>query len=61
MKEEIEKVIRAFFDEAAGVKLDDSGDGWLFDRDSNWGFEPADLARQIAQKVDSILGSSLPK
>lgn len=61
MTEEIEKIIRAFFDEAAWVKLERQPDGSLWDRDSNWGFDPAELARLIGEKVASELGSALPK
>lgn len=48
MEAEFEKIIRGYFDEQAGVKLNEEPDGELFDRDSNWGFYPAELARLLA-------------
>jgi hypothetical protein len=51
MEAEIEKIIRAYFDEEAGVKLSEEPDGSLFDRDSNWGFSPTELARLIAEAM----------
>lgn len=48
-QETIERIIREYFlsPEAAGPKLDEEKDGTLFDSDSNWGFDPAELARRI--------------
>lgn len=48
---DIEQVIRAFFDEAAGPKLEAESDGSLFDHDSNWGFDPAALAAEIEKTL----------
>lgn len=48
---EIEREIRAFFEEAADSKLDLESDGSLFDHDSNWGFDPAALAKRLARQM----------
>lgn len=48
-QEKVQRVIREFFlsAEAAGPRLEEWEDGTLFDGDSNWGFDPAELARRI--------------
>lgn len=51
----IERVIREYFDEEAGSKLEDE-DGWLYDGDSNWGFKPAELAQRIAARAGPQTG-----
>lgn len=43
----IEQIIRDYFKEVAGGKLEAEQDGWLTDHDSNWGFEPSVLASRI--------------
>lgn len=58
MIDKIEAVIRRWFAEQAGGKLDDEGDGWLFDGDSNWGFKPRELAELIAHEIEREVPNS---
>lgn len=50
-----EKEIRRFFDDAAGVKLELDDRGALWDPDSNWGFDPAELARRLRELEPAVV------
>lgn len=54
---EVDREVRAFFEEVAGSKLYSSSDGELFDRDSNWGFNPSDLAKRVVEMLAKLEGA----
>lgn len=54
MKAIIEAEIRDFFEVMADGKLDTNSEGAFWDGDSNWGFNPAELAVRIERVLERM-------